>query len=50
MSKDSLLMTDAELKAELETVQKLARVVLFTVLGFAALFVVTGAIFTLILH
>jgi ABC-type transporter lipoprotein component MlaA len=48
--KDSLEMTDAELKAELETVQKFARVVLFTVLGLCGLFVVTGAIVSMLMH
>jgi hypothetical protein len=45
--KDPLMMTDSERNAELAIVQKFAQVVLYATLGFAALFVVFGAVATM---
>jgi hypothetical protein len=48
--KDPLTITDAEMNAELAIMQKFARAVLFTALGLCGLFVVSGAVATMLLH
>jgi hypothetical protein len=46
--KDPLMMSQSEKDAELAVIQKFARFVLYVTLGFAALFVVTGSIVSML--